>query len=80
MTIARRLGRAHVEVQNAEPMDENEDDEKSARRASGARLFGFLKGRMKIIGDIEQPADVAWEAMGSEPLDDVTSDRGKARS
>ena len=25
-------------------------------------LFGFMRGRMEIIGDIEAPLDVEWEA------------------
>jgi prevent-host-death family protein len=26
-------------------------------------IFGFLKGRMKIVGDIEGPLDEDWEAL-----------------
>jgi prevent-host-death family protein len=38
-----------------------------ARLAPVARppdeIFGFLKGRLRLVGDIEEPLDVEWEAL-----------------
>jgi prevent-host-death family protein len=31
-------------------------------RAPRGSAFGFMKGRIKILGDIEAPIDVEWDA------------------
>jgi prevent-host-death family protein len=33
-----------------------------AERPGIANIFGLMKGRMKIVGDIEAPLDPEWEA------------------
>jgi prevent-host-death family protein len=32
-------------------------------KRTGHELFGLLKGRMEIVGDIISPIDVEWEAL-----------------
>ena len=34
-------------------------------------IFGCMKGRIKITGDIMAPLDVKWNAMKDPPCDDV---------
>jgi prevent-host-death family protein len=34
--------------------------------AKPKRLFGAMKGRIKILGDIIEPIDVEWEAMAGD--------------
>jgi prevent-host-death family protein len=31
-------------------------------------LYGYMKGTIKVLGDIVEPLDVEWEAMSEDPF------------
>jgi prevent-host-death family protein len=57
MDAVERTGRSIVVTKRGHPVAVL-GPVRSARRSA----FGFMKGRIKILGDIVAPIDVAWDA------------------